>query len=26
VLAPPHDAQRLQADFGAIVRWWQTSR
>ena len=26
VLAPPHDAQRLQADFRAIVRWWQTSR
>ena len=26
VLTPPHDAQRLQADFGAIVRWWQTSR
>jgi len=26
VLAPPHDAQRLQADFGAIVQWWQTSR
>ena len=26
VLAPPHDTQRLQADFGAIVRWWQTSR
>ena len=26
VLAPPHDAQRLQADFDAIVRWWQTSR
>ena len=26
VLAPPHDAQRLQADFGAIVRWRQTSR
>ena len=26
VLTPPHDAQRLQADFGAIVRWSQTSR
>ena len=26
VLAPPHDAQRLLADFGAIVRWWETSR
>ena len=26
VLAPPHDARRLQADFDAIVRWWQTSR
>ena len=25
VLTPPHDAQRLQADFGAIVRWSQTS-
>ena len=26
VLTPPHDAQRLQADFGAIVQWSQTSR
>ena len=26
VLTPPHDAQRLLADFGAIVRWWETSR
>ena len=26
VLTPPHDAQQLQADFDAIVRWSQTSR
>ena len=26
VLTPPHDDQRLQADFDAIVRWRQTSR
>ena len=26
VLTPPHNAQRLKADFVAIVRWWQTSR
>ena len=26
VLTPPHDAQQLQADFDAIVRWSQTTR
>ena len=26
VLTPPHDTQRLLADFGAIVRWWKASR